>query len=403
MIQGALALEFKVRAFEEDSQQVLGLHLVAKDEADARAQVRIRGLTLLSISRVRQHWLQPARRQHFDVALFAQELHTLTRAGLGIVESLEAMVEKESQPTAQAVLGRLLVSLREGQKLSDGMLQQGTETFPALLIGIVRAAESTGNMADAFERHLSYDQRVRGIRQQILSAAIYPAVLCAVGLLVTAFLMGWVVPRFAAVYRGTGRALPWASQLLLDWGQLINGHGLSILVSMLIVGPTLWIGTRLFIGRGWRLWIDRLPGLARLATISTLARLYLTLGLLLRSGLPIQQALAMARAVLPAHRQAAAAGMAHIVALGYPLSEALAESGLSSPIALRFVRAGERSGQLAEMLTQAALYHDSEIARWVDRFSRLFEPVLMALIGLVIGGIVLLLYMPVFDLAGSLQ
>lgn len=395
-------MEFRVRAFDEASQQVLGLSLEAGDEADARAQLSARGLTALSLASQSSR-ASLGRRRRFDVALFVQELHTLTQAGLSVVESLEALLEKEAQAVPRAVLGRVLAGLREGHKLSAAMRAQEA-AFPALLIGIVQSAENTGDLAMALERYLAYDQRVQAVRQRVVSASIYPAILLSVGGLVAAFLMGWVVPRFAGVYRGTGRSLPWGSQLLLDWGQLVNQHGLTVLAALLGGGAVLaWWLQRGAMGRGWQPVLARLPGIARWARLMALARLYLTLGLLLRGGLPIQQALALARSVLPAGLQPAVEAVSQQVLRGLALSQALEQAGLTTPVALRFVRAGERSGQLAEMLSRAALYHDAEIARWVDRFTRAFEPVLMAIIGIVIGGIVLLLYMPVFELAGSLQ
>lgn len=397
-------MQFDVRAFEEASQQIVSLRLDASDEAGARAQVEGRGLKPLSIAQAASWAPWGVRRRAFDVALFIQELHTLTQAGLTLVESLEALLEKETQDTPKAVLGRLLASLREGHKLSDAMRRAGSEVFPPLLAGIVQAAENTGDLSEALERYLAYDQRVQSVRQRIVSAAIYPVVLCVVGALVALFLMTWVVPRFAAVYRGTGRALPWGSQLLLDWGQLVNHYGWAILGGGVAVVGLAVAGTRAFAARhGWHSVLSRIPGVSRWISATALARLYLTLGLLLRGGLPIQQALTLVRSVLPQRQQPAVDEVMASVARGLPLSQALESARLSSPIALRFVRAGERSGQLSDMLTRSALYHDAETARWVDRFSRLFEPLLMTLIGLVIGVIVLLLYMPVFDLAGSLQ
>jgi len=395
-------MEFKVRAFDEASQQVFGLAVEARDEAEARTQVAARGFAPLSIVAQRSP-TRLGRRRRFDVQLFAQELHTLTQAGLSVVESLEALLEKEEHTVPRAVIGRLLTTLREGRKLSAAMQAQDT-VFPALLIGIVQSAESTGELATALERYLAYDERVQAVRQRVVSASIYPAILLSVGALVAAFLMGWVVPRFSGVYRGAGRSLPWGSQLLLDWGQLVNQHGPAVLAGLLGTGALLsWWVQRRAGGRGWQPVLVWVPGLARWVHLMALARLYLTLGLLLRGGLPIQQALALVRSVLPVGMQPAVMAVAQQVVRGLPLSQALEQALLTTPVALRFVRAGERSGQLAEMLTRAALYHDAETTRWVDRFTRAFEPVLMAVIGIVIGGIVLLLYMPVFELAGSLQ
>jgi general secretion pathway protein F len=323
----------------------------------------------------------------FSVLLFAQELHALVQAGLSLIESLEAFAEKERAPQARAVLQRLIGGLREGQRFSAAL-----------------RAQSTGELASALERYAAYALRLQALRQRVVSAAIYPSILLGVGALVALFLLGYVVPRFAAVYRSGNRTLPWGSQLLLEWGEFAGRHGVWLLVLLVLGAAALaWWARSLARQGDWSRAAARLPGVARWLELLTLSRLFLTLGLLLRGGLPVQPALALVRSVLPPARAAAVDAVSQRVAEGWPLSAALEEARLSTPISLRFVRAGERSGQVADMLHRAALYHDAETARWIERFSRVFEPLLMALIGAVIGVIVLLLYMPIFDLAGSLQ
>ncbi|WP_246312333.1 type II secretion system F family protein [Pseudaquabacterium terrae] len=383
---------------------MLTLTLDALDESDLHAQLRARQLMPVSVARAGRLALGRSRQGgRFDVALFAQELHALVHAGLSLVESLEGLAEKANAVATRTVLDRLLAALREGQRFSAALRAQGAQ-FSPLFVGIVEAAESTGELAPALERYLSYDRRVQAVRQRLLSAAIYPAILLTVGALVALFLMGWVVPRFAAVYQGTGRALPWGSQLLLDWGQFAGAHTGALLIGFVAVaGAAAWkLRAALRDADAARL-LAWLPGVPRWIELLTLSRLYLTLGLLLQGGLPIQAALALAASVLPAARQARIAEASQRIGEGQSLSAAFETCGLVTPIALRFIRAGERSGQLAQMLHRAALYHDAETSRWVERFSKTFEPLLMAAIGLVIGIIVLLLYMPIFDLAGSLQ
>ena len=133
-----------------------------------------------------------------------------------------------------------------------------------------------------------------------------------------------------------------------------------------------------------------------------LSRFYRSLGLLLGGGIPVIKAMHMAQGLLPLRLQPAALSATLEVTQGRSLSDSLHTVALTTPVALRLLRAGERNGQMAEMLEQAAAFHDKEIAHWIDRFARLFEPVLMLVIGLAIGGIVILLYLPIFELAGSL-
>jgi general secretion pathway protein F len=149
--------------------------------------------------------------------------------------------------------------------------------------------------------------------------------------------------------------------------------------------------------------LQRLPGVSGQATAMELSRLYLTLGMLLDGGIPLRTAIDMSSGTLtPGTRERLAAARSAIDG-GEAASAAFERHRLVTPVALRLLRVGERTGRLGDMLTRAALFHETESARWIDRFTKAFEPALMAAIGLLIGGIIVLLYLPIFDLAGSLQ
>lgn len=391
-------MRYLVRALDA-SQDVRTLVLEAMDEDDARAQALARSLTPLSVSR---QFLAPSQ-PGFSLLLFAQELLALLVAGLTVVEALDALVEREPQGARRAVMGRLARDLRDGQRLSSALREQ-PGIFPPLFVGVVQAAEGTSDLPRALSRYLEYERRLEGVRHRVVSAAIYPAILFAVGLLVSAFLLGYVVPKFSLVYQGSGRPLPLASQLLLDWGAFAGRHAAALLVgaALALAAGWVWLRARILRDGWWRL-LALLPGTRPRLRILELSRLYLTLGMLLEGGIPIQHALKLAGAVLVRDQLDAVAGVRADVQAGQPLSAAFERHGLSTPVALRLLRVGERSGQLGPMLTRTAAFYDEETARWIDRFTKAFEPVLMAAIGIVIGVIVILLYMPIFDLAGSLQ
>jgi general secretion pathway protein F len=393
-------LQFQVRALNAQ-QQLVSLVLDAADEASARLLLQQQGLTLVSLAQDRQALSIGSIR--FPLLLFAQELHALLVAGLSVIESLDVLIDKEPADTTRSVLTRLAVALREGQRLSGALAQQ-PEVFPALFVGILQAAEGTSDLPLALSRYLDYETRLAMVRQKVVSAAIYPAILVCVGGAVAAFLLGYVVPRFATVYRGSGRPLPWASQLLLDWGGFAGAHAIELGVVLgLIVGIAVWrVRCHLRDGTWWRL-LAIIPGTHPKLEVLEVSRLYLTLGMLLQGGLPIAPALHLARSVLPSARHAAVSEAARRIAEGEPLSQAFVATGLITPVALRLLKVGERSGQLGPMLVRTAEFYETETTRWIERFTKAFEPVLMAAIGLVIGLIVILLYMPIFDLAGSLQ
>ena len=395
-------MQFHLRALSTD-HVITQMTIDARDEPDARQQMAERGLFVASISPVRQlATLRPARSGSVSLVLFSQELLALLNAGLSIVEALDALLEKETSPVPRRVFSRLLGGLREGKRFS-GVLAEQPDLFSPLYIGIVKAAEGTSDLPRSLRRFIDYQQRIDAVRAKIISAAIYPMILLAVGGGVSLFLIGYVVPRFAEVYQGTGRALPWLSQQMLDWGKFASTHtgvvagGLAA-VALLVI----WLLRRLAVG-GLAGRLSRLPGIGERIRIYALSRLYLTLGMLLEGGIAIMPALQTVQGIVPLDIQPALQRAAHAIGAGTPLSSAFEREQLTTPVSLRMLRVGERSGDMGAMLTQSAAFYDGEISRWIDRFTRTFEPLLMAAIGIVVGAIVILLYMPIFDLAGSLQ
>ena len=396
-------MQFAVRTLAPDLS-ITNLLIDALDEADARRQVEARGLFVSAVEPAGgAARLTGPRGGKLSLVLFSQELLALLNAGLGIVEGLEALLEKETNPASRTVLERLLAGLREGKRFSSVLAAQPS-LFPPLYIGIVRAAEGTSDLPRALSRYIEYQQRIDTVRSKIVSASIYPVILLCVGGGVSAFLIGYVVPRFAEVYQGAGRNLPWMSQLLLEWGQFAAGHGMAILLFAAACIALLVAGVRRTIRNGGiaRL-LARLPGIGERARIYELSRLYLTLGMLTEGGITIVNAIETVQPMVSNTLRQALSNARAAIESGRPLSDAFEAHGLTTPISLRMLRVGERTGEMGPMLTQSAAFYDGEISRWIDRFTRTFEPLLMAAIGLVVGAIVVLLYMPIFDLAGDMS
>ncbi len=398
-------MQFDVRTLSPD-MVIAHLLIDGRDEADARRQVAARGLVVAAIAPARSRLgLRPgkARGKGLALVLFSQELLALLTAGLGIVEALEALLEKESAPATRSVLERLLAGLREGQRFSAVLAEQ-PELFPPLYIGIVKAAEGTSDLPRSLSRFIDYQQRIDLVRGKLVSASIYPCILLMVGGGVSLFLIGYVVPRFAEVYQGAGRNLPWLSQQMLNWGQFAGQHTLLLLggIAALLGGAVLLVRQLMGSGGMGRL-LGRLPGIGERLRIYELSRLYLTLGMLTEGGITIVHAIETVQGMVsPGMRLRLRAARADIEA-GLPLSSAFDSHALTTPISLRMLRVGERTGEMGPMLSQSAAFYDGEISRWIDRFTRIFEPLLMAAIGLVVGAIVVLLYMPIFDLAGDMS
>ncbi|GAC1328735.1 MAG: type II secretion system F family protein [Steroidobacteraceae bacterium] len=394
-------MEFRVKALDRQ-QAVLAQQVDAIDEFDARRQLGLLGLRVISLAPVRQTRLF-TRSAKVPLVIFSQELVALLDAGLSLVESIEALTEKEASPTVRRPLEQILARLYEGQTLGAALAEHPS-IFPYLYVATVRASERTGSLREALTRFITYQQQIDALRKTLVNASIYPAVLLAAGLLVTLFLMGYVVPRFSSIYEQLGSDLPLASRLLLQWGQMLEAHTMAVLVVGAGAASAVMYGfsrrtTRAALGA----WFARLPAIGRQLRLYQLARLYRTVGMLLRSGMPAVTAMAMSAGLLSDSLRAAFAKATLAVREGQSIANAMEEQGLTTPVAARMLRVGERSGNMGEMTERIAAFYDDEIARWVSIVTRLIEPLFMTVIGLLIGVIVVLMYFPIFQLAGSVQ
>jgi general secretion pathway protein F len=190
----------------------------------------------------------------------------------------------------------------------------------------------------------------------------------------------------------------------MQWGALVAGHGGKLLAAMAIgVSAAVWAATRSATRQwiGYRLWA--MPWLGERMRIYQLATLYRTLGMLLRGGTTIVGALALVPGLLSPVLRGRLSAAELQVREGQSISAAMLAAGLTTPVASRMLQVGERTGRMGEMMERVAAFYDDEIARWIDVFTKVFEPVLMALIGVLVGGIVILMYLPIFELAGSIQ
>jgi general secretion pathway protein F len=283
-------------------------------------------------------------------------------------------------------------------------LQSFPAVFPPLYVSTVRASERTGDLSEALTRYIEYQTQVDVVRKKVVSASIYPALLIGAGGLVTMFLMAYVVPRFSRIYEDIGTNLPLMSRLLLRWGKLLQSNGPSVLVAVVLAAVgILYLGSRPAT-RHWimqRLW--QLPAAGERMRIYQLARFYRTLGMLLRGGTPIGASLNMVADLLQPQLRGHLQGALKDITEGRSVSYAMETHGLTTPVSLRMLQVGERTGEMGDMMERIGAFYDEEMARWVEWFTRLFEPLLMAIIGVVIGFIVVLMYLPIFDLAGSLK
>lgn len=385
------------------------LQFEARDEAELRRVAAREGLAVVQLRACEDPSLRPtagsaaqrrARTARFPLDLFCQELLAMVRSEIPVREALQTLARKDGPG---GLIERLLVDVEEGLPLSQALAHHPA-VFPPLLVESMRAAERTSDYVPALERFVHYRRLGQMLRGKLLAAALYPTLLLAVSLLVLLFLVVFVVPRFALVYEDMGDRLPLASRLLLDLGQTLSSHPGTIaaaVVMVLLLGRLAWQqGAGPWLGAALARAVPRAAALLRTAH---LARLYRTLALLLNGGIAVADALELAGGVVPAAVGPRVAQARAHVREGRSFTDSLVGNGLATVVAERFFAVGEQTGRLAEMIDRAAEFHEEEVARAADWIARVVGPAMMLLMGVVIGTVVVLMYLPIFQISDALS
>lgn len=393
--------EYRISTLRQGAVQ---LRLVQADsEAAARAQVGADEGMLLEVARVAGARRDGLRLNGAALGLLLQELSALLEAGLVLIEALEALRDKAGQGNRplQGVLEQLLQTLYQGQPLSRAMQAQPA-VFPELLVATVASSEGSGQLPAALKRYQYYEQRVATLRKRVTGALVYPAVVLSVGGGILLFMLFFVIPRFAVVFESL-RELPATAAAMLWWARLVQSHGgllgAGLAGGLLAVAATLRASRvrRALLARLWTL-----PKLRDVAQLFVLARFYRSAGLLIDGGTPALQAFELSGRLLPAaHGQRLSSALEELRA-GKPVAATLARHGLTTAVAERLLRVGEQSGDLGGMCERIAHFHDGTLDQAIEVFSKVFEPILMLAVGGLVGLIVTLLYMPIFELAGGM-
>ncbi len=335
---------------------------------------------------------------------FNQELLVLIRSGLPILQVIETLIEQMESGGLREVLREVREEIKSGSCLSDAFAKY-PQIFPHLYVASIRAGEKTGDLPLTIGRFIDYQKRVEAIRARIRSASFYPLLLTTLATGVLFFMLLYVVPSFTQIFADANLELPLLTRLLIAFTEGLSSY-LSLLVVIVVAGVFL-LRRFLHSARG-RLFFDRIllkvpffGGLFRDYAISNFTR---TLGTTLASGTPLVSAMTMSRGTL--NNRALEQEMALAVQRveeGTGLSESLTRTGFFPAIALRMVSVGETTGALTEMLGDVADFYESEVEKRLVKLTTMIEPVLMMVMGLMIGLIVVAMYIPIFQMGQTIR
>ncbi len=376
----------------------------ALNEESAITSLMSRGLMVLSI----QQKAAVSKRKKIttvketDVVLFTRQLATMVDAGIPLVGALTALYDS-ADPKRQANLRHVIADVTSRVQGGDSFHQALSKhpfVFNRLYVSMVKAGEAGGLLAEVLSRLAGFLEASARLRKKVKSALVYPVVVICIAILITAFLIIRVVPVFADIFKEFGRPLPGPTQMLVDISEFSRSYWWVIL--LVFVG--LYYGCKAFLqskrGRElWDKWQLKLPVFGPLIHKIAMTRFARTFAQLIRSGVPILETLDIVGGTADNSLvETALKGVAADVEKGDNLSVALSKKPIFPPMMLRMVAAGESTGKVDEMLEKMADFWDEEIEATISALTSLLEPLLIVILGVIIGGIVLCMFLPIFQL-----
>lgn len=398
---------FAYRVARSDGSLIQG-YLEGEGEAAVRAKLESQGLLVFTLHR-RGATLIPSRRLWSfgglplgQFMIFNQELLALIKSGLPILRVWDLLIDRAGHPGFKQVLREVKEDIRSGASASDALAKHSSY-FPNLYVSTIKAGEQSGNLSEVLQRYVAYLKQMIELRQKMTKAISYPIFLIVTGVAVIGFLVAYVMPTFVSVYGETGKTLPWATQLLLQLVAQAEVWGMAAMI--VLAGLMFGIRTYYATSAG-QLRIDRfilkLPLVGAIAVKHHTVQFTRTLGTILAGGIPLVEALQGARtAVSNRFISSILAGAVEEIRQGATLADALERCRVLPKLVIEMLSVGEETGSLETMLRDVAEFYEADLDTRLGQLTTWMEPALLLVMGVLVGGIVIVMYLPVFQMAGA--
>jgi len=404
-------MEFRCRV-ATSSGQIMEATYAAESEARLRHDLEDKGLYLLSVQggggvKIGQVRFRLPRRRRIpsaDFIVFNQELATLLKAGLPLLQSLDILRRRLANPTLKAAIDDVSTKVRAGIALSEAVDAQ--HLFPGVYVASLMAGEKSGSLEQVLRRYVQHVKVLGSVRRRVISALIYPAVLVLLSMSVVGLIVFQVVPKFQEFYAevGHGAELPLSTRLVVALSTTLI-HNAWLIAGTITGAIALWIVTFRQPEQRKRLhaFVLRIPYFGPLARKMATAQVCRTLATLLSGGIPLVNSLEVS-ATATGNRAMSEdlTRVARQVREGGSLAGALTERRMFPQVAVEMVEVGESTGALAEMLNSVADFYDEENETSLERFSNLIQPVLLIVMGVILATLIMSLYMPLFQLSNAM-
>ena len=402
-------MEFRCRLASPNGEIVEGVY-VAENEAKLRHELEEKGLFVLSlqpkgaIAGISVRLPRPSAISTREFLVFNQELATLLKAGMPLVQSLDLLKRRVTTPTFRGVLDDVHEKVRSGSALSEAFGSHG-DLFPSVYTASLLAGERSGNLDAVLRRYVEYTKIIATLKRKTLSALVYPAILITLALALVSIIVLKVVPQFSDFYASFGAELPLLTRIIVSVSDFVRAQ-FFLLVLVVLIAVVVFLGWVRQPGQKAK--FDHLvlavPMLGQVAGKFATSQMARTLSTLLGGGLPLVNALDIAAKSIGNQYMASQLEIVSgRVREGESFARALEARRVFPEVAVKMAEVGESTGALQDMLNTVADFYDEEITTNMERFVTLVEPVLLVIMGIVIAGLLLALYMPLFQLSSVLN
>ena len=325
-----------------------------------------------------------------DVLALSSELAIMLRAGLALASALRVLIEMSYKPSLSSLLQQMLDDVKSGTALSKALAKH-PHLFGDFYVNMIRSGEVSGQMSSVLDRLVEHMEGQRALRESVVSATIYPAILLVVAILSLVGMLGFVVPQFEKLFMDMGDALPWPTKIVMEMGHLFTRYGVVLAALAFVAG---YVGLRWLRSSAGRLWwqgrVLRLPMIGSLALKYQLTLYARSLGTLLGNGVPLLTALAIATdTVGNTVLQKSLARVTPLVKEGGKVVHAISATGIFEPLAINLIRVGEETGRIGPMMIELANILNREVEVGIKRLLTLLEPLLILVLGFLIAGIII--------------
>ena len=377
----------------------------ALNEDNAVTSLMSRGLMVLSLQRkatASQSRRKSSKVKETDLVLFTRQLSTMVEAGISLVQALTALYEQadpKRQAALRAVISDITARVQGGETFHESLAKH-PRVFNRLFISMVKAGEHGGLLAEILDRLAGFLEATARLRKKVKSAMTYPVIVVCIAFAITTFLIVRVVPIFGEIFADFGAKLPAPTQFLIDLSNFVRGEWYFLIAG--IAGAFFGIRAFLHSTRGkqlWDRWKLKLPVFGPLVHKICMSRFARTFAQLIRSGVPILEVLDIVGGTSGNHVvETSIKDVGADVEKGDNLSVSLSRKSIFPPMLLRMVAAGEATGKIDTMLEKMADFWDEEIEAMLDALTSLIEPLLIVFLGVIVGGIVIAMFLPIFKL-----